>query len=126
MSREASAGSSAAQAEDGYDLWLRYQPLSPTAQALARDRLGEPAYALHVDNEANLAALDAQVRLRSLAGERLRFVFRDTSLYATLLERTLHPDCLRDGADRRAVTGAQVSLSFSKLASAEGLSSMAA
>jgi alpha-glucuronidase len=29
----ACAGSSAAQAEDGYDLWLRYQPLSPTAQA---------------------------------------------------------------------------------------------
>jgi len=38
--------------------------------------------------------------LRRMAGERLRFVFRDTSLYSTLLERTLHPDCLRDGADR--------------------------
>jgi type 2 lantibiotic biosynthesis protein LanM len=30
----------------------------------------------------------------------VRFLFRPSQLYASLLQRTLHPDCLRDGADR--------------------------
>ena len=35
-----------------------------------------------------------------LGPEQVRFVFRHTSLYAALLERTLHPTFLKDGASR--------------------------
>ncbi|HEU4455733.1 MAG TPA: type 2 lanthipeptide synthetase LanM family protein [Longimicrobium sp.] len=38
--------------------------------------------------------------LARIRGQRVRFLFRHTNLYATLLERTLHPAYLRDGADR--------------------------
>jgi type 2 lantibiotic biosynthesis protein LanM len=36
----------------------------------------------------------------SLAAQPVRFIFRNTTLYASLLERTLHPKFLRDGAAR--------------------------
>ncbi|MEH1847364.1 MAG: type 2 lanthipeptide synthetase LanM [Nostoc sp.] len=35
-----------------------------------------------------------------LARQRVRFVFRTTNLYASVLTRVLHPEYLRDGADR--------------------------
>jgi type 2 lantibiotic biosynthesis protein LanM len=38
--------------------------------------------------------------LDDLARRPVRFVFRDTNLYASLLERTLHPDYLKNGAER--------------------------
>ncbi|HLL84303.1 MAG TPA: type 2 lanthipeptide synthetase LanM, partial [Longimicrobium sp.] len=44
--------------------------------------------------------LDAGGLLDGARTHRVRFIFRDTSLYATLLERCLHPRYLRSGIDR--------------------------
>lgn len=38
--------------------------------------------------------------LTAFASQRVRFVFRDTGLYASILERALHPEYLEDGAER--------------------------
>lgn len=43
---------------------------------------------------------DAGGFLDRLRGRRVRFILRNTSLYATAIERTLHPRWLRDGAER--------------------------
>ncbi|MEQ9367537.1 MAG: type 2 lanthipeptide synthetase LanM family protein [Coleofasciculus chthonoplastes F3-SA18-01] len=38
--------------------------------------------------------------LATLAHQRVRFIFRSTNIYAFVLQKTLHPKFLRDGADR--------------------------
>jgi type 2 lantibiotic biosynthesis protein LanM len=38
--------------------------------------------------------------LVALAHQRVRFIFRNTNIYAFVLQKTLHPKFLRDGADR--------------------------
>ena len=48
------------------------------------------------------AWLDRGGLLDRARGRRLRFIFRDTSLYARLMERCLHPAFLRAAAERRA------------------------
>lgn len=56
------------------------------------------AYRLLLEHRGELLGEGGLVaRLR---GKSVRFLFRATNLYATLLERTLHPKYLRDGADR--------------------------
>ncbi|MCW5315514.1 type 2 lantipeptide synthetase LanM [Nostoc sp. KVJ3] len=38
--------------------------------------------------------------IKAFAGQKVRLVLRNTQLYASILQNSLHPKCLRDGVDR--------------------------
>jgi type 2 lantibiotic biosynthesis protein LanM len=58
----------------------------------------------HDGYDAILANRDELARLvEAVADEQIRVVIRPTSLYATLLDESTHPDVLRDGLDRDPV-----------------------
>ncbi|WP_460403102.1 type 2 lanthipeptide synthetase LanM, partial [Actinophytocola sediminis] len=58
----------------------------------------------HDGYDAILAHRDELMRLvAAAAGDQIRVVVRPTTLYATLLDESTHPDVLRDGLDRDPV-----------------------
>ncbi|MHC5855462.1 type 2 lanthipeptide synthetase LanM family protein [Nostoc sp.] len=55
-------------------------------------------YQFFVQHQAALLAPDSPIK--AFAGQKVRLVLRNTQLYASILQNSLHPKCLRDGADR--------------------------